>query len=336
MKMKKATIIDVANACGVSQKTVSRVINNSPDVTEATKEKVYAAIRETGYQVNLLAKGLKGSRTNVIVVFADRRKEEHLAAWHNVMLKHLFAFGKKKGMKIIFSPSSAERFATDETDGFYLITSGLADGAILLENVNRDSRIEYFEQHQIPYVVFGEADTDDVPSVSMDNFDAGYNGARYLYEKGYDPIVFLIGEKRYRSTQLRIAGFEQAMKNKESSYHIYSEINTIEKAYLKAAEILAEHPVRAFFVSGDERAQGVYRAIYEKGLRIPEDVAVLGLDNIPAGRFYYPPISTVGQNFEEMAGRCIDYLDEQISSGFSQCEHKKYAYPSELIERSST
>ena len=334
--MKKATIIDVAKACGVSPKTVSRVINQSPAVTPATRDKVYAAMQETGFQVNLLAKGLKGSRTNIIVVFADRQKEEHLAAWHNVMLKHLFTYGRQRKLKIIFSPSSAERFATDETDGFYLITSGLADGAILLENVNRDSRIAYFEQHQVPYVVFGEADTDDIPSVSMDNFDAGYSGARYLCEKGYDTIAFLIGEKRFRSTQLRIAGFEQAMKNKSSRYHIYSEINTIEKAYLKAVEVLNEDPVRAFFVSGDERAQGVYRAIYEKGLRIPEDVAVLGLDNIPAGRFYFPPISTVGQNFEEMAKRCIDYLDLLVENGWENTEHKKYSYPSELIVRSST
>lgn len=334
--MKKATIIDVANACGVSPKTVSRVINQSPDVTEATKEKVYEAMRATGYQVNLLAKGLKGSRTNIIVVFADRQKEEHLAAWHTVMLKYLFSYGRSRKLKIIFSPSSAERFATDETDGFYLITSGLADGAILLENVNQDSRIAYFEKNQIPYVVFGEADTDDIPSVSMDNFDAGYNGARYLCEKGYDSIALLIGEKRFRSTQLRIAGFEQAMKNKGCSYKIYPEINTVARAFQKATEILNEKPVRAFFVSGDERALGVYRAIYEKGLRIPEDVAVLGLDNIPNGRFYYPPLSTVAQNFEEMAKRCINYLDELIEGGFANCEHRKISYPSELIVRSST
>ena len=89
--MRKTTISDVAKECGVSVKTVSRVINSSPNVKQETRDKVEKAIAETGYQVNLLAKGLKGNRTNIVVVFADRNKEEPLTAWHDVMLKYLFA-----------------------------------------------------------------------------------------------------------------------------------------------------------------------------------------------------------------------------------------------------
>ena len=334
--MKKATIVDVARESGVSLKTVSRVINNSPNVSDKTRELVYAAMRKTNYQVNLLAKGLKGNRTNVIVVFADRHHEEHLSAWHNVMLKYLFVHARDKNLKIVLSPSSSGTFENDHTDGFYLIANGLVDGAILLENVNHDQRIAYFEEHQIPYVVFGESDDDRNPSISLDNYATGYRGGKYLRDKGYTDIAFLLGEERFRSSQLRIAGFREAMKDSTSWYGIYPGVDTVEKAYRKALEVMKEHPVHAFCVSGDERALGVYRAIYEVGCSIPKDIAVLGIDNIPSGRFYYPPISTLSQNFEEMSIQCLDYLEQQIRNGLEAAGRKKITCIPEILERQST
>lgn len=334
--MKKATIVDVANACGVSMKTVSRVINDSPNVSDKTKEKVYAAMRDTGYQVNILAKGLKGNRTNIIVVFADRHHEEHLSAWHNIMLKYLFAYAKTKKIKVVLSPSNSEKFEEDETDGFYLIASGIADGAILLENVNNDPRIEYFEKNKIPYVVFGEGDKTDLPSVSLDNYDVGYNGGKYLLSKGYSKIALFIGERRFRSTQLRIEGFERVMNNLGGKYEIFTGVDTVKKAYRTSLEVLDRCDIQAFFVSGDERALGVYRGIYERGYSIPRDYAVLGIDNIPSGEFYYPPISTVAQDFRAMAECCLEYLVEQIEEGVDAVEMKKINFLSHVIERQST
>lgn len=189
--MGNVTIVDIANACGVSIKSVSRVLNNSPNVSDGMREKVMNTIKEQGYQVNMLARGLKGSRTNIIVVFAERHHEEHLSIWHTIMLKHLFTYAKKRSMKIVLSPSSSERFEEDETDGFYLIASGIADGAILLENILQDPRVDYFESHNIPYVVFGEPENPDVPSVSLDNYDVGYQGGRYLAEKNLNKLLCL-------------------------------------------------------------------------------------------------------------------------------------------------
>lgn len=332
--MKNVTIVDIAKACSVSVKTVSRVINNSPNVSEKTKEKVYAAMKKHGYQVNMLAKGLKGSRTNIIVIFVDRHNEEHLSIWHNIMLKYLFRYAKEKGMKIVVSPSNSEQFVEDETDGFYLIASGIADGAILLENVLQDSRIEYFEQRGIPYVVFGEPENKDVPSVSLDNYDVGFRGGQYLLQKGYKKIAFFIGEIKFMSTKLRIKGFTEALAGQDVKHYIYSGIDTVEKAYEKAVEVLRDEEIDAFFVSGDERAIGVYRGIYEAGYQIPGDIAVLGIDNISLGAFLYPPISTVKQDFKEMAKICIDFVVDQINDqGPNELMIK---VPTEIIEREST
>ena len=332
--MGNVTIVDIANACGVSIKSVSRVLNNSPNVSAGMREKVMNTIKEQGYQVNILARGLKGSRTNIIVVFAERHHEEHLSIWHTIMLKHLFTYAKKRSMKIVLSPSSSERFEEDETDGFYLIASGIADGAILLENILQDPRVDYFESHNIPYVVFGEPENPDVPSVSLDNYDVGYQGGRYLAEKNLNKIALFIGEKKFLSTQNRVKGFEAAMKEQKTDYHIFTGLDTVKKAYNKAKEVLDTHEVNAFFVSGDERALGVYRAIYEKGLAIPKDIAVLGIDNITLGEYYYPPISTVEQDFEKLAKCCIDYVIDRISNG--EDENKSFKFPCKVIEREST
>lgn len=333
--MRNITIVDIANACGVSIKSVSRVLNNSPHVSDSMREKVMNTIKEQGYQVNMLARGLKGSRTNIIVVFAERHHEEHLSIWHTIMLKYLFIYAKKCSMKIVLSPSNSERFEEDETDGFYLIANGIADGAILLENILEDARVDYFESHNIPYVVFGEPVNPDVPSVSLDNFDVGYKGGKYLAEKRFEKIALFIGEQKFLSNQQRIKGFEKAMEEARCEYNIYAGIDTVEKAYVKASEVLTSDRPRAFFVSGDERALGVYRAIYEGGLSIPEDVAVLGVDNITLGEYYYPPISTIEQDFELLAKYCIDYVINRIEDP-SQTEKKVLKFPGRIKERKST
>ncbi|EOS26812.1 hypothetical protein C806_00403 [Lachnospiraceae bacterium 3-1] len=333
--MGNVTIVDIAKACGVSIKSVSRVLNNSPNVSESMRQKVMCTIKEQGYQVNMLARGLKGSRTNIIVVFAERHHEEHLSIWHTIMLKYLFTYAKKRSMKIVLSPSSSERFEGDETDGFYLIASGIADGAILLENIRKDPRVDYFENHNIPYVVFGEPENPDVPFVSLDNYDVGYKGGLYLAEKGLDKIAMLIGEKKYLSTQNRMKGFQAAMEEKKTKNYIFTGIDTVEKAYNKAKEVLNLYDIKAFFVSGDERALGVYRAIYEKNLSIPQDIAVLGIDNITLGEYYYPPISTVEQDFERLAQCCIDYVISRIGQE-EEPENKAFRFSCKVIERGST
>lgn len=334
--MSKTTIIDIARDCGVSVKTVSRVLNNSPLVSDETKEKVYASMKNLNYQVNMLAKGLKGSKTNIIVIFTDRHHEEHLSAWHNIMLKYLFSYAKEKSLKVVMSPSNSQEYLEDETDGFYLLASGIADGAILLENVHHDLRVEYFDKTGIPYVVFGEPEDQNIPAVSLDNYDVGFKGGNYLLNKNYKDIVFLIGEKKFQSNQLRSRGFEDAVGPAGIWHEVVYGIDTTEKAYRIAEEILRVKKVDAFFVSGDERAIGVYRAIYEKGLKIPQDVAVLGIDNIPIGRYYYPPISTIDQNFEQMARILIDKLYLLMNHGVLEQGLLRKKLLSTVVERQST
>lgn len=337
--MTRITITDIAERCGVSIKTVSRVLNENKNVSEDTRNKVLAVIKESGYQANLFARGLKGTKTNIIIVFIDRHQEEHLSLWHNLILKYLFYYAKIHSLKIIFSPSDSEKYLDDETDGFYLLSSGIADGAILLETVDHDKRVEYLKENEIPYVILGEPNDETIFSVSLDNYDVGSKGGMYLYEKGYKNMHFFVGEGKFLSNVLRIRGFEDVLKNKDLSYKVYTSIDTVEKAYQKAKEVIENEKVDVFFVSGDERAVGVYRAIYEKGLKIPQDIAILGIDNLPLGQYMYPPMSTVNQDFEVLARELLIKLVrlmEQKSDNEKLFTDITKRIPALIMEREST
>jgi DNA-binding LacI/PurR family transcriptional regulator len=332
--MNKTTIADIAKTCGVSTKTVSRVINNSSDVKEKTREIVLAALNDSNYRANILAKGLRGGRTNIIIVFIDKHNDEHLSIWHNMMLRYLFIYAKKRGMQLIISTSSSEKYIEDEMDGFSLISSGVADGVILLENVSNDPRIDYFRRKNIPYIVFGEPDEPKVSSVSLDNYSVGFTGGKYLAEKGYTDIAFFVGDEEFLSTKLRVSGFEDAMKGKKVKYFVNTNIDNVKKSYERSVKLLKQRKIDAFFVSGDERAIGVYRGIYEQGLSIPKDVAVLGIDNIILGSYLHPPISTLNQDFEAMAKACVDFVVDSIES--QSIIDVKLRVPTKVIEREST
>lgn len=334
-KSDKITIVDIAKMCGVSTKTVSRVINEDSNVSEKTREKVLAAMKESGYQVNMFARALKGNPTGIIMIFTDRHDEEHLSTWHTLMLKYLFRNAKKNGMKVVMAPSNSSECINDNTDGFTLLQNGMADGVILLENVHNDPRAQYFKEHNIPFVIFGEPNDDTVCAVSLNNYEVGHAGGEYLVSCKYRDIFLLIGEGKFISTQNRVRGFRDAVKGHNGRYIVYEEINSIEKAYQKAKEIIENDKADAFFVSGDERAIGVYKAIHEAGLRIPEDIAVLGVDNIPIGNFYYPRISTIDQDFEGMAEECISLLVKLIRSEEIKGTRLVEFQP-KLIEREST
>lgn len=335
MEKRKITITDVAEACGVSIKTVSRVLNGNENVSEKTKIKVNKAIKELGYQTNILARGLKGNKTNVIMVFTDRHEEEHLSSWHTLMLKYLFRYARDKSLKVVMSPSNSNSFISDETDGYYLLENGLADGVILLEHVNDDLRCKFLKEKGIPFVIFGETDDDSVCSVSLDNYYVGYKGGTYLVSRGYKYIEFLIGEERFNSNRGRASGFRNATEHAEGVFNIRYGANTVEKAYRIAKNILENDKPDAFFISGDDRAVGVYRAIQEAGFRIPEDIAVLGVDNIPMSNFSHPRLSTVDQDFEAMAKECVELLVKQIE-GEDLGKRKTTTFLPSVVEREST
>jgi len=311
---------DIAKIAKVSIKTVSRVVNNNPEVKFETRKKVLEIIKRENYQVNILAKGLRDQRTRTIMIFIDRHKGGYWNAWHTEAIQKLMFYAKREGYKVVISSSSAKGYIGDDTDGFLFLKNGLADGAILFDNKKDDIRINYLKKNKIPYVLIGKEIGSKFNYVDLNNEKVGYIGYTHLYERGYKKIKFLLGSEEFVVNKERAHGFERACIEKKTSCGIVFGIDDIESAYKKVKELLEVEIIDAFFVSGDERAFGVYGAIKDSGLRIPEDIAVLGIDNIKYDKYITPPLTSISQELNIFTQKTIEMLIFAIENNLENVE----------------
>lgn len=325
----------IARACNVSVKTVSRVLNHPEQVSPKTKEAVKNAMEQCGFQINLLAKGLKQNKTNIIVIFLDKHNGDYMNAWRNQMLRCLFRYSSMSALKVVVSPSDSQGFLEDETDGFYLISSGIADGAILFEYMEEDRRVSYLKKTGTPFVVLGQPKDKDIPAVSLDNYDAGFQGGKYLKQKGYQNICYFTNDREFYSTQLRVDGFLKA--NPEGTV-IYG-IKNAKDAYQALTKLLNQGTDSVLpdcvFTNGDDRFLGIYRAVAEAGLGVPEDVAVLSADNLPINEEAYPSVSSLCQDLDQIAKECIGLMKALLNQQPYE-RGSQIFLPSAVVERQST
>ncbi|WP_175615500.1 LacI family DNA-binding transcriptional regulator [Piscibacillus halophilus] len=332
--MQKVTIKDVARMSETSIRTVSRVINNHPNVKESTRERVQSVIKELDYKVNFLARGLKEQKTNQIVVFIDRRDGEYWGAYHNEVFQELHRLSKVYNYRMVISASSPDSFEDDDNDGFHLIKHKLCDGAIIFDPINNDQRVHYLKNSNTPFILIGDSKHDfDVSYVGVDNSNLGYLGAKSMFENGYKSMVFFLGKEKSIINQKRAEGFIRFCKEQGVNYNVYFDVFNLESAYNKTKEILTTQKVDSFFVSGDERALAVYRALHEYELEIGKEVGVLGIDNLRMSEYFYPTLSTIDQPKLEIAQSALNLLIQQITDEKHIPERRKVE-PS-LIKRQS-
>ncbi|KHE72649.1 LacI family DNA-binding transcriptional regulator [Halobacillus sp. BBL2006] len=333
--MKKVTIKDVAKQCNTSVRTVSRVVNKDPNVKKETREKVQKAIDEMGFQANAIARSLKDKKTNQIVAFVDRHQGLYWGAFHNEVLQELHKLAKDQSMRMVISSSSADSFEEDENDGFYLVKHSLCDGAVMFDTKPGDQRIDYLKKHNVPFVIVGKDSANyDTPFVDLDNKYAGYLGAKHMYDKGYRKFDFLLGDSAFNVNQDRLEGFNQFCEEKgleENATHF--DVSSMETAYHLTKEIVKNKELDGLFVSGDERALGVYRALNELGYTIGKNFGVMSIDNVRMSEYIYPPLTTIDQSIPDFIEQAFDILMDQIKD--KKTVAKRIFITPEVVERES-
>lgn len=336
----KLTISDISRMSGVSVRTVSRVINHDPNVKASTREHVQQIIAETGFEVNILARGLRARKTNTLIVFVAQHEDHYWGAFHNEILNRMFLEAKQRNYRLVISSSSAESYKEDVNDGFYMLKHGLADGAIMFDIMAGDPRTAYLRNKKIPFVIIGkDLDYSDTSYVDLDNRYAGYLGAEYLVRKGRQRVLLMVGYEQFNNNPDRAAGFmdyfqTDEAKQRQASGEVIFGVHSIRAAYEETIRILqAVNKPDAIFISGDERAIGIYRAIQEQGLRIPEDIAVLGIDNITMGAYYHPPLTTIDQPAASFVEHSFNILFKQLDN--IDDRGQRILIPPTIIERAS-
>ncbi|NOK62892.1 MAG: DNA-binding transcriptional regulator, LacI/PurR family [Chloroflexi bacterium AL-W] len=326
------TIQDVAREAGVSYATVSRVVNNKSYIKSETRERVMQAITRLGYVVNPQARSLAGGQSQVIGLVVQELGSEYIGGVVRGVDMELDALGYNLMLYV------THRRKTRESTYVTALTRGLSEGLLLVIPRNAEAYLETLRQHRFPYVLVDyQGNNDENASVGVTNRQGAYAATCYLMELGHHRIGFITGIMEMGSAVDRLSGYRAALT--EHGLVAIPEL-VVEgnfdhsSGYLGACTLLdLDEPPTAIFASNDESATGVMDAIRDRGLRIPDDVSVMGFDDVPRAASAHPGLTTVRQPLEEMGRVATKMLLESIKDPDRAVE--RVILPTELILRNS-
>jgi LacI family transcriptional regulator len=311
---KRLTIREVAAAAGVSTQTVSRVLNNRPDVAAETFQRVQDVIRETGYAPNMLARGLTQGRSHVLGVVAYGLDYFGPSRVLTAIERQAAEIGYAIMLNLILEPESH-----DVADLLYSLSARQVDGiiwAIPEMGGNRGWLRTQVTELLVPVIlVGGMAGQPYLPSIAIDNAAIGSLATEHLLAGGARHVGIITGPPSWWEAQERLAGWRQTLKShgREVEDRLIVEgdwtVSSGERALYRLLEICPE--IDAVFASNDQMALGVLHAAHSLGKRVPDELSVVGVDNIAEASHFWPPLTTVHQplgDAGELAVREIDQL----------------------------
>lgn len=313
---KKPTINDVARLAGVSKKTVSRVINQSPFVKEETRENINRIIAEIGFSPDPQARGLAFRRSFLIGLVYDNPNPQYVV---NMQLGMLDAM-RGSGYELVVHPCNRGN-PTFLADFRRFIERQKLSGVVLTPSVSEDDRVKaILDEIGCGYIRIASVPVDEPAHIIVSNDrQGGRAAARHLAELGHTRIGFISGPPSFRSSHERHGGFVEELKDRGIALDEDSIIQgayTFETGISCGAELLKRSPrPTAIFAANDEMAAGVLHAIRRAGLRCPDDVSVVGFDDFQIASSVWPPLTTVRTPTREIGRMAAEKL-----IGFSETD----------------
>lgn len=333
------TMHDVARVAGVSIKTVSNVINDYPYIREATRDRVLRAIEELGYRPNLSARGLRSGRTGVIGLAVPALRENYFAELADAVIRA----AERRGLHVVIEQTNSDREKEllSLSGGRLRLTDGMLFSPVSLGQADADALNVPF-----PVVLLGERIFDGpTDHVLMHNTSSARAAVRHLLDIGRRRIA-LIGADEHETTEassasLRLLGYRRALEEAGVPFdpdlvrpaeHWHRETGAGATRRLIATGI----PFDAIFALNDTLGLGALRALGEAGLRVPEDVAVIGIDDIDEGRYSVPSMSSIDTGREQIAQVAVDLLIERINEKGDRQPPRRIQPDFRLVAREST
>jgi LacI family transcriptional regulator len=305
----QATINDIARLAGVSKKTVSRVINRSPLVRPDTREKVEALIREHDYAPDPMARGLAFRKSFLIGMIYDNPNAQYIVHMQNGALDSL----RGSGFELVVHPCDSKNADYVEGVRQFVLQQRLY-GVILVPRVSEDGAlVDILRDIDCRYARIAAIDLDDpARMITTNDREGAVEVAKYLESLGHRHIGLITGPHRYLSARERGGGFLQTLAQrgiKVPAKYTVEGGYTFESGVACAERLLALTPrPTAIFALNDEMAAGVYKAAYRLGLRIPEQVSVIGYDDSPLASRLWPSLTTVRLPIRDMGLRAAAML----------------------------
>ncbi|MCM3762145.1 LacI family transcriptional regulator [Alkalihalobacillus oceani] len=335
--MKVKTIKDVAKQAGVSISTVSRVLNGYKNVNPETHELVMDAVKRIGYSPNALARSLRSQSTRTLGLIVNNI----LNPIYSIMGQAIEDTARNYGYQVFLCNSGANpEYELQYLEGLY---EKKVDGIIIAPTGQNKEKLELYVNSGIPVVQVDRyvagLGTD---AVLTDNAEGAYKLVSHMIKRGYDNIGIIVGVQTVTTGMERMTGYFNALA--EHGFHPKSEYIKVghfdEGTGYKAMLELLSLPVppRAVFVGNNLMAKGAIKAIYEKGIRIPEDLAFGMYDDPDWAEMHNPPITVIRQPTKEIGVKATDILINRILNQSKENQEglKSETVPSELIIRKST
>ncbi|HFD2083358.1 TPA: LacI family DNA-binding transcriptional regulator [Clostridium perfringens] len=330
-------IRDIARLAGVGVSTVSRVINDHPDVKDETREKILKIIKESNYIPNNSARILKKNNTNNIGVLVKGVFNSFFAEMINIIGNRI----NEAGYTMILQQND---YATeDDVDNLIaFVKEKRLQGIICLGGNFLNINDESFQFLDIPVVLtsvntLSKESKSKFSSIGIDNVLAAKASIQYLIDKGHRNIGILLGEKNdVGISGLRLEGYKKAL---EENNIPYSEENVFigdydySGAYRVTKEIINNRKdITAIFSISDIMAVGAAKSVIDQGLQVGEDISIMGFDGMDISKYYNPGITTVKQPKKNMANNSIDLLLALLAK---KEDHKNIIFETKIIERES-
>jgi len=310
----KATITDVAKRAGVSMKTVSRVLNNEPNVAEKTRERVKAIAAELRYSPNLAARGLATSKSYLIALIYDNPSPDYIAHIQRGAIDAC----REVGYHLVVEPMSLDcgHSHDEKVNAVRAVLDRLpVDGVILTPPLtDSEAILEVLAELNIKCVRIAPKNGGDQAFVGMNDETAAYQMTQHLLTQGHEKIGFIRGHVDHAATSLRHAGYLRAMQ--EAGISVSDDLIvqgdfSFESGAAAARKLLGadalEKPT-AIFASNDDMAAAVISVAGQMGLDVPEQLSVCGFDDTPLARVVWPALTTIRQPIYKMGHQAAKEL----------------------------
>jgi LacI family transcriptional regulator len=328
------TMADIAELAGVSVPTVSKVLNGRSDVSRATRDRVERVIQEQGYVRSAAARALRGGRSGLVDVLVHDLE----SPYHLEVIRGIEEALARSGLSLVLSAlHGRSRPARQWLEG---VKSRGSDAVILVLAASPPDQLAELRRLDIPLVVldsWGQTQV-DVPSVGATNWVGGFSATEHLLSLGHRRVAMIGGPAPLLSSKARAAGYRAALDAAGVAFDVELFRSGDFLPDRGAAETRAlldvEDAPTAIFAGSDLQALGVYQALRERGKHVPEDISVVGFDDLPVASLATPPLTTVRQPLAEMGRMAVEMIRHLLEG--EDVQDGRVEMPTSLVVRESS
>jgi LacI family transcriptional regulator len=328
------TIKEIAALAKVSRSTVSRVLNDDPNVSEKTRARVNQVIEQINYHPNIAARGLAGGHTGVIGMVVPMGVSTLFKDPYFSVVANGVASGCNSINHTVVMWLAEPEYERRKIRQF--LHNQIFDGAIIASILIDDPLLKAFMDSNMPFVLIGRhLGSTEISYVDVDNQNAAFEMVSYLARKGFTRIATITGPLNMIAGYDRLEGYKKAMRHYELTIapELIEEGNFTEQGGYNAMIRLLPAEPEVVFVASDTMALGAIRAAQEAGLRVPEDISITGFDDMPFAETCNPPLTTIRQPVHQCGVVAAQTLIDMIER--PSAAHHHIILPTELVIRSS-